>query len=72
METPPGFGFTGETNKVYRLKKAIYGLKQSPRELGLEDSQRQWCASAISKVKENTLCFQTFTRRKTNCTFCLC
>ena len=24
METPPGFGLTGETNKVCRLKKALY------------------------------------------------
>ena len=31
MEQPPGFVAQGESGKVYRLHKAIYGLKQSPR-----------------------------------------
>ena len=31
MEQPPGFVALGESGKVYRLHKVIYGLKQSPR-----------------------------------------
>ena len=31
MEQPPGFVGQGESSLVCRLKKAIYGLKQSPR-----------------------------------------
>ena len=31
MEQPPGFVAQGECQKVCRLRKAIYGLKQSPR-----------------------------------------
>ena len=30
-EIPPGYGNVNEENKVCRLKKAMYGLKQSPR-----------------------------------------
>ena len=31
MEQPPGYVAQGESHKVCKLKKAIYGLKQSPR-----------------------------------------
>ena len=31
MEIPPGFGTEQTTGKVCRLKKSLYGLKQSPR-----------------------------------------
>ena len=31
MEIPPGFGTSQTTGKVCRLKKSLYGLKQSPR-----------------------------------------
>ena len=31
MDTPPGFGDKAWKNKVYKLKKFLYGLKQSPR-----------------------------------------
>jgi hypothetical protein len=31
MSPPPGFSIKGEQGKVFILKKAIYGLKQSPR-----------------------------------------
>ena len=31
MKIPPGYGATNEGNMVCKLKKAIYGLKQSPR-----------------------------------------
>ena len=31
MQQPPGFEVQGECQKVCKLKKAIYGLKQSPR-----------------------------------------
>ena len=31
MEQPSGFVTQGESGKVFRLHKTIYGLKQSPR-----------------------------------------
>ena len=31
MVQPPEYEIQGEPSRVYRLKKAIYGLKQSPR-----------------------------------------
>jgi Reverse transcriptase (RNA-dependent DNA polymerase) len=31
MEVPPGFATPQSVGKVYKLKKSLYGLKQSPR-----------------------------------------
>ena len=31
MEQPPGFVAQGEIGRVFRLRKSLYGLKQSPR-----------------------------------------
>ena len=31
IEQPPGYVQKGRENKVYRLKKALYGLKEAPR-----------------------------------------
>ena len=31
VEQPEGFVKKGEENKVYRLRKALHGLKQAPR-----------------------------------------
>ena len=31
VEHPPGYEVAGEENKVYRLKRALYGLKETPR-----------------------------------------
>ena len=31
MEQPPGFVAQGEIRRVYRLRKSLHGLKQSPR-----------------------------------------
>ena len=31
MEQPPGFVAQGEIGRVCRLRKSLYGLKQSPR-----------------------------------------
>lgn len=31
MEQPPGFVAQGESDKVCRFRKSLYGLKQSPR-----------------------------------------
>jgi hypothetical protein len=31
VQQPPGYAITGEENKVYRLQKALYGLRQAPR-----------------------------------------
>jgi len=33
IEQPPGYINFGNEHKVYRLKKAIYGLKQTPKSL---------------------------------------
>jgi len=31
VRQPPGFAVAGEEGRVYRLKKALYGLRQAPR-----------------------------------------
>jgi len=31
MEIPDGFPGTGDSSKVYRINKALYGLRQSPK-----------------------------------------
>ena len=31
VEQPPSYEVAGEENKVYRLKRALYGLKKAPR-----------------------------------------
>ncbi|RDX81632.1 hypothetical protein CR513_37665, partial [Mucuna pruriens] len=31
MSMPPGYNFSGDTSLVFKLKKAVYGLKQLPR-----------------------------------------
>ena len=31
MSQPPGYAVAGEEGKVYRLHKALYGLRQAPR-----------------------------------------
>ena len=38
LEQPEGFKISGQENKVYRLKRAIYGLKQSARTWNLKVS----------------------------------
>ena len=31
VEQPPGYEVAGEEHKVYKLKRALYGIKQAPR-----------------------------------------
>ena len=31
VRQPPGYEVDGQKDKVYRLKKSLYGLKQEPR-----------------------------------------
>jgi len=48
MEQPPGFVAQGETNRVCRLKKSLYGLKQSPR---------AWFGKLSLAIEKYGICF---------------
>lgn len=59
MEQPPGFVAQGESDKVCRLRKSLYGLKQSPRAWFGKFSQALVCFG----MKKSTSDHSVFYRR---------
>ena len=56
MDPPPGFESEYGIEKVCKVKRSLYGLKQSP-ELGLIDLPNLFVALDIYRVKQIILCF---------------
>ena len=68
MEQPPGFVAQGEIGKVYRLRKSLYGLKQSPRawfgkfskaveEFGMQKSKSYHSLSSTGTLVQVSFCW---------------
>ena len=55
MEQPPGYVAQGESSEVYLLKKAIYGLKQSPHAWFHKFSQLLFSYGFVSTVSDPTV-----------------
>ena len=55
MEQPPGYVAQGESSEVCLLKKAIYGLKQSPRAWFHKFSQLLFSYGFVSNVSDPTV-----------------
>ena len=55
MEQPPGYVAQGESSEVCLLKKAIYGLKQSPRAWFHKFSQLLFTYGFVSTVSDPTV-----------------
>ena len=55
MEQPPGYVAQGESSEVCLLKKAIYGLKQSPRAWFHKFSQLLFSYGFVSTVSDPTV-----------------
>ena len=55
MEQPPGYIAQGESSEVCLLKKAIYGLKQSPRAWFHKFSQLLFSYGFVSTVSDPTV-----------------
>ena len=55
MEQPPGYVAQGESSEVCLLKKAIYGLKQSPRAWFHKFSQLLFAYGFVSTVSDPTV-----------------
>ena len=55
MEQPPGYVAQGESSEVCLLKKAVYGLKQSPRAWFHKFSQLLFSYGFISTVSDPTV-----------------
>jgi len=54
MNQSPGFEGTGHEEKIYKLKTALYGIKQAPR---VRDKNIASFSSWISpRVEQNILC----------------
>jgi hypothetical protein len=62
MEIPPGLETSSNYNKVCKLKKLLYGLKQSPR-AWFADSQRQWSRMGILSAKQTTPCLSNLLQK---------
>lgn len=56
MEIPPSFSASEAVGKVCRLKKSLYGLKQSPR-AGSTGLERLYAAWGMDNVMVITQCF---------------
>ena len=55
MEQPPGYVAQGESSEVCLLKKAIYGLKQSPRAWFHKFSELLFSYGFVSTVSDPTV-----------------
>jgi hypothetical protein len=65
MEIPPGLSKPETIEKVYRLKKLLYGLKQSPR-AWFDRFRRAICSMGYKQCNEDhTVFYQHFGRRIT-------
>ena len=63
METPPGFSKLEAVGKVCRLKKSLYGLKQSPR-AWFDRFRRALCGMGYKQCNgDHTVFYQHFGRR---------
>ena len=67
MEQPPGYVAQGESSKVCKLKKAIYGLKQSPR-VWFDNFSRVANSYGLKKTSSDHL---VFVRHGEKCTIIL-
>lgn len=71
MEIPLGYSFTSGANKTYVLKKVLYVLNQFPRAwFGIFTWEMLCLGYKPNPMRSHTI-FETYTRRKIDCSYCL-